>query len=101
MGRFNETPDGKPLPMVIEPRPGHRAVLLWRYWEKRSARDMAARSGRTEKAIEQLLARARHEFGPEPMSMPTATRRAGLVAVNDAGVHAAPPRDARRTGAQL
>lgn len=40
----------------------YRAVLLWRYWEKRSARDMAARSGRTEKAIERLLARARHEF---------------------------------------
>jgi RNA polymerase sigma-70 factor (ECF subfamily) len=40
----------------------YRAVLLWRYWEKRSARDMAARSGKTEKAIERLLARARHEF---------------------------------------
>lgn len=24
MGRFNETPDGKPLPMVIEPMPGGR-----------------------------------------------------------------------------
>lgn len=24
MGRLNETPDGKPLPMVIEPRPGGR-----------------------------------------------------------------------------
>lgn len=40
----------------------HRAVLLWRYWEKRSARDMAEKSGKTEKAIERLLARARHEF---------------------------------------
>jgi len=40
----------------------YRAVLLWRYWEKRSARDMAAQSGKTEKAIERLLARARHEF---------------------------------------
>jgi RNA polymerase sigma-70 factor (ECF subfamily) len=40
----------------------YRAVLLWRYWEKRSARDMAAASGKTEKAIERLLARARHEF---------------------------------------
>ena len=24
MGRFNETPDGKPLPMVLEPHPGGR-----------------------------------------------------------------------------
>ncbi len=24
MGRLNETPDGKPLPMVLEPRPGGR-----------------------------------------------------------------------------
>jgi len=40
----------------------YRAVLLWRYWEKRSARDMAALSGKTEKAIERLLARARREF---------------------------------------
>lgn len=40
----------------------YRAVLLWRYWEKRSAREMAARSGKTEKAIERMLARARHEF---------------------------------------
>ncbi len=40
----------------------YRAVLLWRYWEKRSAREMAAASGKTEKAIERLLARARQEF---------------------------------------
>jgi RNA polymerase sigma-70 factor (ECF subfamily) len=40
----------------------YRVVLLWRYWEKRSARDMAVKSGKTEKAIERLLARARHEF---------------------------------------
>jgi RNA polymerase sigma-70 factor (ECF subfamily) len=40
----------------------YRIVLQWRYWEKRSARDMARASGKTEKAIERLLARARHEF---------------------------------------
>jgi RNA polymerase sigma-70 factor (ECF subfamily) len=40
----------------------YRAVLLWRYWEKRSARDMSALTGKTEKAIERLLARARREF---------------------------------------
>ena len=40
----------------------YRAVLQWRYWEDQSARDMAGISGKTEKAIERLLARARHEF---------------------------------------
>ena len=37
-------------------------VLLWRYWEKRSTKEMASRTGRTEKAVERLLARARAEF---------------------------------------
>ena len=40
----------------------YRIVLLWRYWDKCSAREMAVRSGKTEKAIERLLARAREEF---------------------------------------
>ena len=30
-------------------------ILLWRYWEKRSAREMADNTGKTEKAIERLL----------------------------------------------
>jgi RNA polymerase sigma factor (sigma-70 family) len=37
-------------------------VLLWRYWEQRSAREMAMQTGRTEKSIERLLARARSQF---------------------------------------
>lgn len=37
-------------------------ALLWRYWESRSVRDMAAATGKTEKAIERLLARARARF---------------------------------------
>ena len=37
-------------------------VLVWRYWEKRSAREMAELSGKTEKAVERLLARARALF---------------------------------------
>jgi RNA polymerase sigma-70 factor (ECF subfamily) len=37
-------------------------VLLWRYWENRSVREMAAATGRTEKAVERLLARARARF---------------------------------------
>ena len=40
----------------------YRIVLLWRYWEKCSAREMAARGSKTEKGIERLLARAREEF---------------------------------------
>jgi RNA polymerase sigma-70 factor (ECF subfamily) len=37
-------------------------ILLWRYWEKRSLREIAGETGRTEKAIERLLARARNQF---------------------------------------
>jgi RNA polymerase sigma-70 factor (ECF subfamily) len=40
----------------------YTAALLWRYWEKRSAREIAASTGRTEKAVERLLARAREQF---------------------------------------
>src|SRR5215471_13872612 len=40
----------------------YRLALIWRYWEKASAREMALKTGKTEKAIERLLARARAEF---------------------------------------
>jgi RNA polymerase sigma-70 factor (ECF subfamily) len=40
----------------------YSVVLLWRYWEKRSLRDIAVETGKTEKAIERLLARARNQF---------------------------------------
>ncbi len=40
----------------------YRLALIWRYWDKASAREMAHKSGKTEKAIERLLARAREEF---------------------------------------
>jgi len=40
----------------------HRLALIWRYWDKASAREMAQKTGKTEKAIEHLLARAREEF---------------------------------------
>jgi RNA polymerase sigma-70 factor, ECF subfamily len=40
-------------------------VLLWRYLEQRSASEMARLTGRTEKAIERLLARARDHFRKE------------------------------------
>lgn len=37
-------------------------MLLWRYWEHRSARDMAVAIGTTEKSVERTLARARARF---------------------------------------
>ncbi|MFZ0733229.1 MAG: sigma-70 family RNA polymerase sigma factor [Candidatus Sulfotelmatobacter sp.] len=40
----------------------YRLALIWRYWDKASAREMAARLGKTEKAVERLLARARQQF---------------------------------------
>ena len=40
----------------------YRFVLLWRYWDMRAAAEIAAELGRTEKAVERLLARARTQF---------------------------------------
>lgn len=37
-------------------------ILLWRYWENRSAREIASAIGKSEKAVERLLARARAQF---------------------------------------
>jgi len=37
-------------------------MLLWRYWEQRSTREMAAAIGTTEKSVERTLARARAKF---------------------------------------
>jgi len=37
-------------------------ILLWRYWEERSIREMAAGIGATEKSVERTLARARAKF---------------------------------------
>ena len=48
---------------ILDQLPGaYSAVLQWRYWEKRSTREMAEQTGKTEKAIERLLARARMYF---------------------------------------
>jgi len=48
---------------ILERLPvAYSIALLWRYWEKRSIREMAAETGKTEKAIERLLARARTAF---------------------------------------
>ena len=40
----------------------YRYALLWRYWESCSALEMANRTGKSEKAIERLLARSRDSF---------------------------------------
>jgi RNA polymerase sigma-70 factor, ECF subfamily len=40
----------------------YRTVLIWRYWERASTSEMSLKTGKTEKAIERLLARAREEF---------------------------------------
>jgi RNA polymerase sigma-70 factor, ECF subfamily len=37
-------------------------MLLWRYWEHRSAREVAVAIGTTEKSVERTLARARARF---------------------------------------
>ncbi len=48
---------------LLDELPEHYGVALrLRYWEKRSARQMAEAAGRSEKAIERLLARAREQF---------------------------------------
>jgi RNA polymerase sigma-70 factor, ECF subfamily len=51
---------------VLATLPEHyRLALLWRYWEKCPAQEMAVRTGKTEKAVERLLARARSQFRRE------------------------------------
>jgi len=48
---------------VLESLPEiYSIALLWRYWEKCSTREMAAETGRSEKAIERILSRARALF---------------------------------------
>ncbi len=40
----------------------YRIILLWRYQEEHSVREMAQLAAKTEKAIERMLARARAQF---------------------------------------
>jgi RNA polymerase sigma-70 factor (ECF subfamily) len=48
---------------VLQQLPEAYAVaLLWRYWEGRSVREIADATGKTEKSVERLLARARVRF---------------------------------------
>jgi RNA polymerase sigma-70 factor, ECF subfamily len=48
---------------VLNAMPERYAVLLlWRYWEQRTTREMAEAVGTTEKGVERMLARARATF---------------------------------------
>lgn len=48
---------------VLEALPEmYRAALLWRYWDRRSTAEMAEITGKTSKAMERILARAREQF---------------------------------------
>ena len=65
--QFDETLDRERLAVrtrkVLASLPeAYSLALLWRYWEKRSARDIAREIGKTEKAVERTLARAREQF---------------------------------------
>lgn len=48
--------------ILAEMPEAYRLLLVWRYWEKRSLADIGKALGKTEKAIERALARARREF---------------------------------------
>ena len=55
--------DAQRAAAILEELPyEYTLALRWRYWEGQSAKAMAIASGRTEKAIERLLARAREQF---------------------------------------
>ena len=43
----------------------HRLLLKWKYWDQKATAEIAAVLGRTEKAIERMLARARERFRRE------------------------------------
>jgi RNA polymerase sigma-70 factor (ECF subfamily) len=58
----DEKKKGKILEILGRLPEAYSLVLVWRYWEKRSAKEMAEMTGKTEKAVERLLARARALF---------------------------------------
>jgi RNA polymerase sigma factor (sigma-70 family) len=51
---------------VLNNLPEHYCLaLMWRYLENRSVREIAEATGKTEKAVERVLARAREQFKRE------------------------------------
>ena len=62
-GELDELDDAQRAAEILAELPYEYALALrWRYWEEQTAKAMAVMSGRTEKAIERLLARARERF---------------------------------------
>jgi RNA polymerase sigma-70 factor, ECF subfamily len=64
---FEERLDGKKrhqrIERILSALPeAYGVVLLWRYHDEKSTREMAELAGKSEKAIERLLARARQQF---------------------------------------
>lgn len=54
---------GQKVRRILQSLPeSYSLALLWRYWMKRSAREIAVETGKTEKAVERLLSRARERF---------------------------------------
>lgn len=54
--------DAKIRAILSEMPEGYQAILRWRYWDHRSLGEIAEITGKTEKAGERLLARARNDF---------------------------------------
>ncbi|MEO7142498.1 MAG: sigma-70 family RNA polymerase sigma factor [Bryobacteraceae bacterium] len=46
-------------------REDYRLLLKWRYWDQKRTAEIASALGRTEKAVERMLARAREHFRRE------------------------------------
>jgi RNA polymerase sigma factor (sigma-70 family) len=62
-GGFLQRERSKRIHNVLAKLPeSYRLVLLWRYWDSQSAASIALAMGKTEKAVERLLARARTQF---------------------------------------
>jgi RNA polymerase sigma-70 factor (ECF subfamily) len=60
---FDEAEDsGRAAAVLASLRYEHALLLRWRYWDQLAAREMADQLGKTEKAVERMLARARQEF---------------------------------------
>jgi len=61
--RLDEDRLARTIQSVMQGMPqSYSAVLRWRYWDSHSLAEIAEMSGRTTKAVERLLARARAEF---------------------------------------
>jgi RNA polymerase sigma-70 factor (ECF subfamily) len=48
--------------VLAQMRERYGLILLWRYWERRTTREIAIAIGTTEKSVERTLARARARF---------------------------------------